>query len=67
MAPWEVAHTRDILAMSIVYEISQRLDELVNDNECIHSWIGYVKALQEVRIMEESAPVTWRTALKWTG
>jgi hypothetical protein len=32
---------------------SQRLDELINDNEWVYSWIDYIKALQEVRIVGE--------------
>jgi hypothetical protein len=32
---------------------SKRLDELINDNGRIYSWIVYVKALQKVRIMEK--------------
>jgi hypothetical protein len=32
---------------------SQRLEDLINDNEWIHSWIEHIRALQEVKIVEE--------------
>jgi hypothetical protein len=31
----------------------QRMDELISDNEWIHSWIEYIRALQDVKIVGE--------------
>lgn len=45
---------------------SQRLEELISDNEWIHSWIDYIRACQEVRIVEEfSAGNMEDSTLKW--
>jgi hypothetical protein len=45
---------------------SQRLEELISDNEWIHSWIDYIRAAQEVRIVEEfSAGNMEDSTLKW--
>jgi hypothetical protein len=45
---------------------SQRLEELISDNDWIYSWIDYIRAVQEVRIMEEFSGGNMEdSTLKW--
>jgi hypothetical protein len=45
---------------------SQRLEELISDDDWVYSWIDYAKAVQEVRIIEEFSGSSMEdSTLKW--